>query len=67
MATATVLWFDSKAGCGLIKPNGDRSEIFARFIPKRTRKKERETIILATGDRVTYELVAREAIIQSKC
>jgi len=47
----TVVWFDPNAGFGFIRPDERGPDIFARLPANKA-------MVLAAGDRVTYELVA---------
>ena len=63
----TIIWFDLKAGYGFVKPADGGPDVFTRLPVKG------EAMVLAVGDRVTYELLTSgksagrtEAVIRAK-
>jgi cold shock CspA family protein len=57
----TVIWFDSKACCGFIKPDEGGPDIFARLLYKKGL-----AMTLAAGNRVSYELVPSRRLAETE-
>jgi cold shock protein len=61
VGTGTIIWFDTKAGCGFVKPDDGGPDMFAHLPSNRgqiRRLVPGHRVSYDPGDRVSYELVS---------